>query len=116
MTITTDTGIELPAGPWKWQLAIGQPDNDLLRIVIRSTTGPIAAIEVTNDDRGIAIARLMCAAAEMGEALSDADRIMWMAERYAEGGGSHGPEMRDYEPTEKAISHALASAGLKVTP
>lgn len=30
------------------------------------------------------------------EALNAADSVMWMAERYAEGGGANGPEMRDY--------------------
>ena len=29
--------------------------------------------------------------------LEAAKSILWMAEKYAEGGGSRGPEMRDYQ-------------------
>lgn len=40
--------------------------------------------------------------AELEKALDAAKSILWMAEKYAEGGGSHSGEMRDYlEATEK---------------
>lgn len=33
--------------------------------------------------------------------------LLWMAEKYAEGGGTHGPEMRDFEEAQRLISEAL---------
>ena len=41
------------------------------------------------------------------EALEAADSILWMAERYAESGGSRGPEMRDFLAANKVIQAAL---------
>ena len=35
--------------------------------------------------------------------LQAAKSILWMAERYAEGGGSNGPEIREYEEAIKII-------------
>jgi len=32
--------------------------------------------------------------------------IMWMAKEYAEAGGSHGPEMRDYTDAEEKLASA----------
>lgn len=45
------------------------------------------------------------------EALEAANGVMWMAEAYAEGGGSRGPEMRDYREAEELVSAALAARG-----
>ena len=42
------------------------------------------------------------------EALKEADRIMWMAEKYAESGGSNGPEARDIMGVPEKVSEALA--------
>lgn len=36
-----------------------------------------------------------------------AQGILWMAEAYAQGGGSHGPEMADYDVAAVALSAAL---------
>lgn len=33
---------------------------------------------------------------QLREALDAAASVMWMAEKYAEGGGSDGPEMQDF--------------------
>lgn len=40
-------------------------------------------------------------------ALESADSILWMAERYAEGGGQHGPEREDYECAAASVRAAL---------
>jgi heptaprenylglyceryl phosphate synthase len=42
-----------------------------------------------------------------------ADRILWMAEAYAEAGGTHGPEMRDYNEAAPLIKAAIAKARTK---
>lgn len=36
-----------------------------------------------------------------------AKTLLWMAEKYAEGGGTHGPEMRDFEEAQRLIAEAL---------
>src|ERR1051325_1344383 len=43
------------------------------------------------------------------EALEAADSILWMAKEYAEGGGSRGPEMRDYTEAEEKVAAAIRS-------
>ena len=37
------------------------------------------------------------------EKLSNAESILWMAEKYAEAGGSGGPEMREFNDAMKVI-------------
>ena len=37
-------------------------------------------------------------------ALEAANGVMWMARQYAEGGGSRGPEMRDFEDAEERMA------------
>jgi hypothetical protein len=41
-------------------------------------------------------------------ALRAAESILWMAERYADAGGTHGIEMSEYEPAAALIRAALA--------
>jgi hypothetical protein len=43
------------------------------------------------------------------EALVAAENVMWMAESYAEAGGSGGPEWRDYTEATNAIRRARAA-------
>lgn len=47
--------------------------------------------------------------AKLVEALKAADSIMWMAKEYAEAGGRHGPEQRDYDEVMPVIQAALAA-------
>ena len=54
--------------------------------------------------------------AELAAALKAADSILWMAERYAEAGGTYSIEMEEYEVAEKAIHAALAKAGVCCRP
>lgn len=42
------------------------------------------------------------------DALRQAQSILWMAERYADAGGSGGPEMRDYGPAAATVQQAAA--------
>jgi hypothetical protein len=47
-------------------------------------------------------------ALKLMEALQAVDSvIMWMAENYAEGGGSSGPEMRSYREVKALVDDAL---------
>lgn len=41
-------------------------------------------------------------------ALRKAESVLWMAEQYAIGGGTHGPEMREYKVAAEAVDAALA--------
>jgi hypothetical protein len=41
------------------------------------------------------------------KALRTADSILWMAERYADSGGSNGPEMRDYKEVQAQVDAVL---------
>jgi hypothetical protein len=43
------------------------------------------------------------------EALVAAENVMWMAESYAEAGGSGGPEWRDYTSAVNTIAAARAA-------
>jgi hypothetical protein len=45
---------------------------------------------------------------ELAAALRAASSILWMAEKYAEAGGSRGPEMRDYTEAAETVEAALA--------
>lgn len=58
------------------------------------------AIERIEDLRGMLDTEIM---AEIEELRSAARSILWMAALYAEGGGSNGPEMRDYLEAEAII-------------
>ena len=49
--------------------------------------------------------------AALRKALKAAERILWMAEKYAEDGGSGGPEMRDYTEAIEEITTLKAKAG-----
>lgn len=44
---------------------------------------------------------------ELRDALRLADGVMWMAEKYAEAGGTGGPEMREYVPAAAAVRRVL---------
>ncbi len=44
---------------------------------------------------------------ELEAALLAADRVMWMAKQWADGGGSGGPEMREYKEVEAIVVSAL---------
>lgn len=47
-------------------------------------------------------------ATRLRAALDAAQSIFWMAEAYADGGGSHGPERRDYDEAVSIVRAALA--------
>ena len=47
----------------------------------------------------------------LADALEAAKSIMWMAERYAQGGGSRSIEAEQYEAAAATISAALLAAG-----
>ncbi len=58
---------------------------------------------------GSPVSRLFDVAPEMFALLSDIDaRVMWMANEYAEAGGLHGPEMREYKPIQVRLKAILA--------
>lgn len=40
-------------------------------------------------------------------ALHAADSVMWMAEEYADAGGTYGPEMRDYKAAKAKVDKAF---------
>lgn len=50
---------------------------------------------------------LLPALLDVAEALAAAQGVLWMAREYAEGGGSGGPEMREFEAVEQTVSAAL---------
>jgi hypothetical protein len=56
------------------------------------------------------IVRAVNAHDDLVAALKGAESILWMAESYAEAGGSGGPEMREYAPVAEMIRAALAKA------
>lgn len=47
-------------------------------------------------------------ATRLRAALEAAQSIFWMAEAYADGGGSHGPERHDYDEADAIVRAALA--------
>lgn len=47
--------------------------------------------------------------AKLREALEAADGVMWMAERYADGGGSHSVEVADYHTAQTAINAVISA-------
>ena len=50
------------------------------------------------------IAELEAEVARLRAGLDAAERVMWMAEEYADGVGSHGPERRGYRELTDALS------------
>lgn len=57
--------------------------------------------------------------AEIGRlrgALEAVANVMWMAERHADGGGSHSIEMSDYCEAQKALNAALSSDAKEMKP
>jgi hypothetical protein len=65
------------------------------------------------DPQQVADNKLIAAAPDLLAACEAADRILWMAEAYAEAGGTHGPEMRDYNEAAPLIKAAIAKARTK---
>lgn len=63
------------------------------------------------DEAAVAALRTRCATLEA--ALKAAKSIMWMAKNYAEAGGTHGPEMRDYNEVESIV---FAQSAVKEEP
>jgi hypothetical protein len=55
------------------------------------------------------IAKLEAACAAMRAGLAAAGRILWMAKKYAEASGAHGPEMREFRRAEQRIGAANAA-------
>ena len=46
---------------------------------------------------------------ELSTALEAAESILWMAEKYAEGGGMHSIEMEDYQRVKEIIDNVNKS-------
>ena len=60
-----------------------------------------------DQEQSAANARLISASPDLLEALIAASGVLWMAAKYAEGGGEHGPEMAEYRAAVAAIDAAL---------
>lgn len=79
--------------------------------VLADWVGPDAARTLPFRVYREALSRVLFKAGSLDAGLRAADGVMWMAERYAEAGGSGGIEMENYTEAKAAVDAALASAG-----
>ncbi len=70
----------------------------------------VATINHWNPEVNDHNADLIAAAPELYDALEAAKLILWMAEKYAESGGSHGVEMSEFQPVKEKVDAALKKA------
>mgnify|MGYP001568647683 CR=1 FL=1 len=96
------SGGEFSPGPWRWQ---DNRDGKGYLIDAAGEPFPSRVIEGLSPQN----ARLIAAAPEMYELIkSGMAGIRHMAFQYAEAGGMHGPEMREYNEECEAIRALLA--------
>lgn len=116
-----DVERSMTTGPWEAQTSnsmrrIGSGDMDGNVLHAFKAVDGVPCVAVRDEDLdGIVLARnhlralveevigRTAEATALRGALETAERILWMAERYAEDGGTHGPEARDYREAVEDI-------------
>ena len=87
-------------------------DNEWLRATVKELRAELADVTAERDEAGrtlgaaaAELARYKREVAELRAEVTDLRTalalVMWMAEEYAESGGSNGPEMRAYRDAEE---------------
>ena len=89
---------------------IALPCKAIHKAFIQDEHGTLEVMVYDGGEKRDYVLRAINSHERLVEAVKLADSILWMAEKYAEGGGSNGPEMQDYRPAEQAIRAALKAA------